>query len=438
MQNQMYSQQVNNQQPAPQVDVNQYQSGTGYANAEVSHDDPRVWKPRLDPSAGIVNYQARVRLLPCGGIDGLKNNYVPVRQVPMHYLRDDATQTHASYKCRHGLSGNKEIDVRHSRNEKCPFCDNLFLRLKALRASDPNPSDAKKTYITRMLPSCEWYANVYIIEDFVNPANNGTVKLWKMSNKLCSVVMEPSPIPKSLFDVRSKNAEPVAAGKVDLSKKIAKFKPEDPIHGHVFNFILGLDKTKKGNVANDYSASNYEDSESLLAGTNDEINAILSQCSDLHEAAEGILGEAEATAAIQGFWADVDRKIMEQSSSYAPAGNGYGQQYSPSAGYAAAYPAATRQEAPAYFMSGNAPQQPAYQKPDQQAYTAPRTAAPQAPAYQQPAQAAYTAPQAPVPQQPAYQKPAQPAYSVPQAAAQQRPAYSAPSAAPTDDDDLPF
>jgi hypothetical protein len=196
-------------------------------------EDTRIWTPKMGKSG---TGEATVRFLPGGGGHD-EDAYVEV-------------YSHA-FK---GSTGKWLIEgCPTTIEETCPICDEnrkLWAEGKEgiVRGDDDSPGRKRKL---------SYYSNVYIIDDPVNPDNNGKVKIYKYGVKILDKIklaQNPTSKRKKALDV------------FDMFK------------GADFNIVINK-KMKYWN----YDDSEFLDSEPLLDGDEDKLEEIYNSLYDLTE-----------------------------------------------------------------------------------------------------------------------------------------------------------
>ena len=131
--------------------------------------------------------------------------------------------------------------------EKCPLCE----------ANKKNFDEAAKDIYQQRKAKINYLVNAYIVEDKMNPENNGTVKMmeltpavWKIIQDSMSGEFEEPSYPFSVYD------------------------------GNAFNMVLTY---KKENGFFSYEKSKFLSKRESLAKTDKEIEAILEKTKDLDE-----------------------------------------------------------------------------------------------------------------------------------------------------------
>lgn len=206
---------------------NKMEEGSG------SEDDNRIWTPKLNKSG---TSEFTIRFLPGGG-GHEEDAYVEV-------------YSHA-FK---GANGKWLIEKCPTTiGESCLVCaENRMLwaegKESIVRGDDDNPGRKRKL---------NYYSNVYIIDDPINPDNNGTVKIYKYGVKILDKI-------KQAMNPTSKR-----------KKRVEVF---DLYNGADFNIIVN----KKGKYWN-YDDSEFLDPEPLLDGDDDKLEDVYNSLYDLTE-----------------------------------------------------------------------------------------------------------------------------------------------------------
>jgi hypothetical protein len=196
-------------------------------------DDNRIWTPKMGKSG---TGEATVRFLPGGG----GNDEEAYVEVYSHAFK--------------GITGKWLIEgCPTTIGQPCCICDGnrkLWSEGKesVVRGDDDNPGRKRKL---------NYYSNVYIIDDPVNPENNGTVKIYKYGVKILDKI-------KLALNPASKR-----------KKSLEVF---DMFKGADFNIIIN----KKGKYWN-YDDSEFLDSEPLLDGDEEKLEEIYNSLYDLTE-----------------------------------------------------------------------------------------------------------------------------------------------------------
>ena len=196
-------------------------------------EDNRIWTPKMGKSG---TGEATVRFLPGGG----GNDEVAYVEVYSHAFK--------------GTTGKWLIEgCPTTLGQTCGICDSNRKmwaegRENIVRGDDDNPGRKRKL---------NYYSNVYIIDDPVNPENNGKVKIYKYGVKILDKI-------KLALAPASKRKKPLEV--FDLFK------------GADFNIIINK-KMKYWN----YDDSEFLDSEPLLGGDEDKLEEIYNSLYDLTE-----------------------------------------------------------------------------------------------------------------------------------------------------------
>ncbi len=196
-------------------------------------DDNRIWTPKMGKSG---TGEATVRFLPGGG----GNDEEAYVEVYSHAFK--------------GITGKWLIEgCPTTIGQPCCICDgNRKLwnegKESVVRGDDDNPGRKRKL---------NYYSNVYIIDDPINPENNGTVKIYKYGVKILDKI-------KLALNPASKRKKPLEV--FDMFK------------GADFNIIIN----KKGKYWN-YDDSEFLDSEPLLDGDEEKLEEIYNSLYDLTE-----------------------------------------------------------------------------------------------------------------------------------------------------------
>jgi hypothetical protein len=196
-------------------------------------DDSRIWTPKMGKSG---TGEATIRFLPGGG-GKEEEAYV---EVYSHAFKGN-TGKWLIEKCPTTIG------------QSCPVCDHnrkLWAEGKEalVRGTDDTPGSKRKL---------NYYSNVYIIDDPVNPENNGKVKIFKYGVKILDKIklaMKPA------------------------SKRKKALEVFDMYMGADFNIIIN----KKGKYWN-YDDSEFLDQEPLLDGDDDKLEEIYNSLYDLTE-----------------------------------------------------------------------------------------------------------------------------------------------------------
>jgi len=196
-------------------------------------DDSRIWTPKMGKSG---TGEATVRFLPGGGGHD-EEAYVEL-------------YSHA-FK---GPTGKWLIEnCPTTIGQTCTVCEEnrkLWAAGKEsiVRGDDDSPGRKRKL---------NYYSNVYIIDDPVNPENNGTVKIYKYGIKIL---------------------DKIKLAQKPTSKRKKSLDVFDMFKGADFNIIIN----KKGKYWN-YDDSEFLDPEPLLGGDGDKLEEIYNSLYDLTE-----------------------------------------------------------------------------------------------------------------------------------------------------------
>lgn len=215
--------------------------------------DPTLWKPTI--GRDVKEYEAKIRLLP-QGLNGVKNKLPASVSYMMHYLKDPVNKIYKNVPCRKTIG------------EACPICEAAWAIYNA--GKDKNNKVLMDLGKSR-LPSTRHVINILVREDLTKPANDGKVLKWDHTDHINSTLMDP------LRDDESKPGE----DKPKFKKAKEKFVPYSPRNGRDRFVIV------ERNPSNDmptYDNSYWdEDGLSDIAGTSEDIMAVLEQCHDLSE-----------------------------------------------------------------------------------------------------------------------------------------------------------
>lgn len=196
-------------------------------------DDSRIWTPKMGKSG---TGEATIRFLPGGGGKD-EEAYIEV-------------YSHAFT----GTTGKWLIEKCPTTiGQPCPVCDEnrtLWSNGKetVVRGNDDSPGRKRKL---------NYYSNVYIIDDPVNPENNGQVKLYKYGVKILDKI-------KMAIKPASKRKRPLEVF--------------DMFMGADFNIVIN----KKGKYWN-YDDSEFLDPEPLFDGDEDKLEEVYNSLYDLTE-----------------------------------------------------------------------------------------------------------------------------------------------------------
>lgn len=230
------------------------------AQAETNGSRPvdlTMWKPGL--GRNDEPYEAKVRLLP-QGVNGVKNKLPASVSYQMHYLKDTKHKIFKNVPCRKTIG------------EECPVCEAAWAIFNAGKDAGGARGEALKDLAKSRLPTTRHVINVLVREDLTNPENNGKVLKWDHTDNVNGKLMEP------LRDATEE--ETAKAGSASLRKKKEKFTPHSPRNGR--DRIVIVEKNPKTGYAT-YDGSFWdEDGLTDLAGSSEEMMAILDQCHDLN------------------------------------------------------------------------------------------------------------------------------------------------------------
>lgn len=198
-------------------------------------DDSRIWTPKMGKSG---TGEATVRFLPGGGGHD-EEAYV---EVYSHAFKGETGQWLIE-PCRTTLG----------KNVACPVCEEnrkLWAEGKEhiVRGDDDNPGRKRKL---------NYYSNVYIIDDPINPENNGAIKIYKYGVKIL---------------------DKIKLAQKPASKRKKPLDVFDMFKGADFNIVIN----KKGKYWN-YDDSEFLDSEPFLDGDEEKLEEIYNSLYDLTE-----------------------------------------------------------------------------------------------------------------------------------------------------------
>ena len=229
-------------------------------------DDPRFWKPSVNNAA--KEYQAMVRVLPRDA-SGTQNFFV--RQ-DMHYFKDaSGTKVVFAAKCR----GTLGLD-------DCPICQyaNQF------RNHNNNP-EMKKLWEERRA-SKKFMANILVIADLTNPANNGQVLIWEHTPPVARKLNAPAVTGVQL-----------EAAKFGAEPTLVKFDPSHLKDGR--NLIVHMNLDQKGFPT--YEPSYWDDHFSSIADDDATVNQIMSSVYNLNEFTDDVESADVLQSRLQEFLA---------------------------------------------------------------------------------------------------------------------------------------
>lgn len=434
--------------------------------------DPNEWQLQCD--AQHTDVEAIIRILP-RGYEGVKANMWPQVNCRKHYLatRDGKRFGDRFYVCRGNIP---DPSARHGRSY-CPICSKIWDRYYQIK-NQWGDQAAKDSGISGNLPTDDIVVNVLIVKDFVNPDNNGQIKVWTAKPKQWEKVMSALP-------EKNLNKDGAVAQQYTSTPKYIGI-PWHVLSGANFHLKGTWDNTKsfKGhngknrNGAANWDSSYFETTPTPLGPNDDVIMQVLGQCHDLgkydiapmsvdeldkvqlaffaaYDGAPATAADNNNNIAANGYPTYNQPAPYGQATQQAPQGGPQTMPASAPSAYVPPQPKTTVGNAGAFFGNTQAPN---YGAPNgQQSMFAGQPATP-APA-QAPAPAFNPAPAAaaPAPQPMQYAQPgpatapaapAAPApYSPPAAPAPQQSQFGAPTPAPAqggptvvvgDDDELPF
>ena len=214
--------------------------------------DVRFWKPTIKNKD--KEYQAQIRPLP-RGVEGIKNKLHPSVPLQTHHLKSLKHKVFLTIKCPKTLG----------ENEYCPICEAAWAIYNA--GKERNDKLMMKEGTSRLSTESH-LMNIFVRNDITQPANTGLVKIWEHTKKQNTVLFAPT---KDVVTDPNKKS----------LKKVEKFYPYSPKAGR--DYVVIVTENPENEMAS-YESSEW-DSEGLtdLAGTNDEIMAILDKCYDLNE-----------------------------------------------------------------------------------------------------------------------------------------------------------
>lgn len=209
--------------------------------------DTRFWKPNIKNES--KEYQAKIRLLP-RGITGIKNKLHPTVEQHVHYIKEPKYGLYLTAKCRKSLGS----------HEHCPICEANWAMYNTKIEALVTKAKARRNTVTHI-------GNILVRADLNDPTMDGFVKLWEHTSNMNKMLFAPL------------NAEEEKAG--GFKKKQDKFNPYSPRNGRDFIVIV---TENPENGFPDYNGSFWDDEGfSDIAGSQDEIMAVLDQCYDLSE-----------------------------------------------------------------------------------------------------------------------------------------------------------
>jgi len=215
-------------------------------------DDVRFWKPTINNPQ--KEYQAKVRMLP-RGMDGLINK-IPVSVAQhVHFIKEPESGLYLTVKCRKTLGD----------HEKCPICEynwNMW----------HTGVEHLKEIALKRKANVSYISNFYIRQDLTTPTFDGSVRLWEHTAKTNEMLMAPTKV--------------TAGATPGFKKKSDKFTPYSPKNGR--DLIVLMQENPKNQFPT-YEGSFWdEDGLTDLAGSNEEMMAILENCYDLSEFIEDV------------------------------------------------------------------------------------------------------------------------------------------------------
>ena len=316
----MMNQQYNT--PQPQGDILSC-GGPAPVPTEGKQANPNIWKPTgITPTS--PGYNALVRQLP-RNLAALQQKIYPSVKVCTHFLKDPDTGVKRTVLCRESIPG-----------EKCPICKKIGGIYKKMLKDNGGTEAAKKLtvdYCRNLWASEHWYSNALIRQDAQNPDLNGKVKIWEHTYFVEKMLDAPCRVnPNAPMQPQVQQNDVFAKQRANTQKKLEFFIPYDPRHGRDFYLMpFWNDETKRV----DYSACSFDEHESPLAPTDQEMLAILTeQCHDLNQLYADMPDEATAESVWIDFWTEVNdtKRTMGQPAyaganpsqmGYSPAADGF-------------------------------------------------------------------------------------------------------------------
>lgn len=214
--------------------------------------DQRFWKPTIKNKE--KEYQAQIRPLP-RGIEGIKNKLHPSVTLQTHHLKSLKHKVFLTIKCPKTLG----------ESEYCPICEAAWGIYNAGKSVNDKLMMKEGT---GRLSTESHLMNIFVRNDITQPANTGLVKIWEHTKKQNTVLFAPT---KDVATDPNKKS----------LKKVEKFFPYSPRTGR--DYVVIVTENPENQMAS-YESSEW-DSEGLtpLAGSDEEIMAILDKCYDLNE-----------------------------------------------------------------------------------------------------------------------------------------------------------
>jgi len=192
------------------------------------YKDERVWALTRDSDSG--RGEAVIRFLPNPDEDQL-----PYVKYYEHFVNGDDGRWLIVKAC------------PRSFGKSCPICERASKYYRANMQERYKKAKAKQTYVF----------NILVVDDKADPQNNGKVFMFKAGPTIFNMIMESI---ESEFDDEQK-------------------RPFGIYDGHNFIYRSRKDPTKGGQIT--YDKSKFEDTETPIAKTDDEIVDILNKCYEL-------------------------------------------------------------------------------------------------------------------------------------------------------------
>ena len=291
-------------QPGAGVQYNPMFNNMGVPEMPAAQPDqvnPNEWQLLCDKDHPEV--EAEIRILP-RGLEGVQGSMWPHVNSRVHYLKTrDGKRWGDAVVCRENLPD----PTRKRGKAYCPLCDKVWNRYYDYK-NKYGEKAVKELQISGNLATDDIYVNVLVIKDYVNPANNGQIKIWHAKSKQWDKVM--SALPANNTD-KNGNVRQQYTG---TPKYIGI--PWHVLQGSTFHLKGVWDTTKSftsGGVVHTgvavWEGSYFDPNPTPIATSNETIMSILGQCFNLSEYEKPVKSVEEVEKIALDFFAAYDGPI---------------------------------------------------------------------------------------------------------------------------------
>lgn len=235
--------------------------------------DDRYYFPKKDADGNI---NVKLRFLPYIYEDDEDSNKDIVGFIEKRKHMIYSNSNNRSFRMLCPRTYNKTMSLEN----ECPICDIYFTEYQE---ANEEKNEKEKKYLQdeakKKKPTTKFVANVLIIDDPVEPENNGQVKLFQFG-----------------FQVRDKIYRALNLDDDGLPKD------EDEVDGNVFDPYEGFNfsyRMRKKDGRNNYETSRFINNSTPISENDDEIEEILDRMYDLNELRNEIISHFKTAEEIE-------------------------------------------------------------------------------------------------------------------------------------------